>query len=494
MFCHRIVGLVYGRAFRSCKAAHEPVWGNGSQCPQRRCAVTESTRIRPEWREACSPPAPPFRTLILRDLDDIYSRRKDLAGSMVIDSQRRATLSRPHSPEERKLVLDQLGRLLDSPLLKQSQRYSRLLRYLVEEALESGNGPLKERIVGADVFGREASYDTTADPVVRTTAAQLRRRLAKYYQAPEHEGEIVFELPTGGYAVEFHIKEEGIGTEAAPREDLLPPERLPIPLASPSPERRPHSWTPILVAAGLAALTIGSYGVYSAMAGRGALSKFWKPVLSSPESTLICIGRPSSFRAQPQGATSGDPTIEEYWRANTVDWPPTASTAIAAMLKANGHDYHLGRSDTIALPDFQGSPAVLVGALNNQWTMKLDGSVRFRYGSDHQGKAWIEDKERPGQRLWTIDFKSPFSGLREDYGIIARFTDPRTGKAVVLASGIVGYGTKIAADFLTNERYMEELAARAPAGWERKNLEAVFSTSLLEGKPGPPRILETYFW
>jgi hypothetical protein len=136
----------------------------------------------------------------------------------------------------------------------------------------------------------------------------------------------------------------------------------------------------------------------------------------------------------------------------------------------------------------------MIGALNNQWTMKLSESLRFHYGSDHRGKAWIEDTQNPAQRLWAIDFNAPFSSLREDYGIIARFTDPKTKRPVVLVSGIVGYGTKVAGDFVTSDRSLDALADIAPRGWERKSLQIVFSTEVRNGKAGTPRILATHFW
>src|SRR3954462_11729523 len=80
---------------------------------------------------------------------------------------------RPVTSQERQMVADQLERILQSPFLNQSQRYSRLLRYLVERGLNDDEAPPKERIVGAEVFGRDPGYDTTHDPVVRTTTAQL---------------------------------------------------------------------------------------------------------------------------------------------------------------------------------------------------------------------------------------------------------------------------------------------------------------------------------
>ena len=54
-------------------------------------------------------------------------------------------------------------------------------------------------MIGTEVFGREPSYDTKADPVVRTEARRLRARLAKYYDGPGAGDTLVIDLPKGGY-------------------------------------------------------------------------------------------------------------------------------------------------------------------------------------------------------------------------------------------------------------------------------------------------------
>jgi hypothetical protein len=41
---------------------------------------------------------------------------------------------------------------------------------------------LKERTIAVDVFGGEPTYDPGADPVVRISAGEVRKRLAQYYQ------------------------------------------------------------------------------------------------------------------------------------------------------------------------------------------------------------------------------------------------------------------------------------------------------------------------
>ncbi len=73
---------------------------------------------------------------------------------------------------------EQLERMLAHPLFRRSERYPHLLRTIVETALRGNGETLKERYLGMRVFGREADYDTNIDPIVRTTAGEVRKRIA----------------------------------------------------------------------------------------------------------------------------------------------------------------------------------------------------------------------------------------------------------------------------------------------------------------------------
>src|SRR5258705_9630177 len=101
------------------------------------------------------------------------------------------------------LVREQLRRLLAHPLFTNSKRYPVLLAYTVEQTLLGNASELKERTIGVEAFGREPSYDVNLDPVVRTTAAEVRKRLIQYYYSPHHFGELIVELSVGSYVPSF---------------------------------------------------------------------------------------------------------------------------------------------------------------------------------------------------------------------------------------------------------------------------------------------------
>jgi hypothetical protein len=128
----------------------------------------------------------------------------------------------------------QLKRLLAHPLFANSKRYPVFLAYTVEQTLLGNGGELKERTIGVEAFGREPSYDVNLDPVVRTTAAEVRKRLIQYYYNTDHVGELLIELPVGSYIPSFRDPTVSMNIESEPQ----------IPLKSETRSRAP--WMRIL--------------------------------------------------------------------------------------------------------------------------------------------------------------------------------------------------------------------------------------------------------
>src|ERR1700733_12649769 len=124
-------------------------------------------------------------------------------------------------------VREQLKRLLAHQLFTNSKRYPVLLAYTVEQTLLGNASELKERTIGIEAFGREPSYDVNLDPVVRTTAAEVRKRLIQYYYSPEHAGELIVEMPLGSYVPTFRepvvVPRPAAAVEAAVTEQAPPP-------------------------------------------------------------------------------------------------------------------------------------------------------------------------------------------------------------------------------------------------------------------------------
>ncbi len=118
--------------------------------------------------------------------------------------------------------------VLKSPVFQSSRQCQLLLRYIVDCSLAHQDDLLRERVIGAAVFGRAADYDTGNDPVVRARVAEVRKRLAQYYLDYPGEVAIQISIPKGSYRAVFssslqspHTEPNGDASESDKRMDDL---------------------------------------------------------------------------------------------------------------------------------------------------------------------------------------------------------------------------------------------------------------------------------
>ncbi len=102
-------------------------------------------------------------------------------------------------PQSDPAIRIQLGRILSSRQFSRSERLGHLLRFIVESALESDLASLKENVLGREVYNRGAAFDARIDPIVRTEARRLRRKLAEYYNSDGRSDPLLISVPKGAY-------------------------------------------------------------------------------------------------------------------------------------------------------------------------------------------------------------------------------------------------------------------------------------------------------
>jgi len=108
------------------------------------------------------------------------------------------------SPERLGLVRDHLKDVFASKAFAGSKRAQDFLQLIVEHALAGRLDNLRERMLGAEMFGRSIDYDTANDAVVRVKASEVRRKLAQYYHETTKPPLVRIELPSGSYVPKFH--------------------------------------------------------------------------------------------------------------------------------------------------------------------------------------------------------------------------------------------------------------------------------------------------
>jgi hypothetical protein len=395
-------------------------------------------------------------------------------------------------------IRKQLERMLADPLFKHSKRYPNLLRYVVERTLEGAASDLKERTLGIAVFGREPAYDTSSDPIVRTAAGEIRKRIAQYYQEPGREHELRIGLSPGSYIPEFTLpKASG---EAAPPAVLVPLR---------APRKRTFYWA---TTAMLTVVLLAAAVWFKPWFHTDALEGFWRPILDSPNNVLVCIGQRRFLGASPESAKDPSPDLESvrqglddpnapislfrlyYMGSQNIALPDVVTFGyLAGLLSSHKKAYRLRGESATTFYDLRDGPVILVGAFNNDWTMRLMGQLRFTFERDGN-TFWIADRQNPSRKNRTVDYSMPYLKLTEDYAVISRALEANTGRMVVMIGGLTGYGTLAAAEFLSNPSFLETAIRQAPPDWRRRNIQFVISTKVINGGSSPPRLVDQYFW
>ncbi len=139
-------------------------------------------------------------------------------------------------------IRSHLDEILASSAFRGSRRCQEFLSHVVDHALSGDFNGIKERILGIRIFGREASYDTNYDSIVRVTASDVRKRLVRYYKGAASSA-LRIQLPSGSYIPEFFyiIGEPAsspvtiAGSNSAPDSDVVPDHGLEV--VTPSAEK-----------------------------------------------------------------------------------------------------------------------------------------------------------------------------------------------------------------------------------------------------------------
>jgi hypothetical protein len=395
------------------------------------------------------------------------------------------------SLEDRQLILEELDAILASYHFRGSKRYPALLKFIVNAALENRSPDLKERILGVEVFGRDPGYDTNADPVVRISAGEVRKRIAQFYHENGHHSRIQIELPLGSYAPEFLQRE--------PQAAAIPPGIQPsglLGLEGGARITRPRSLARLFglgAILGTAALGMGflyHHRQSAAVSDTTVLREVWAPMLQTARPVLIVL-RTAPPRRMP--AVSEPISFAEHMHYVSISIA-VALAHLGGVLNELGKSYEVKEAPQTTLTDISSRPVILVGAMNNQWTMRLVSRLRFHFVFFPDGKERIEDSTNPGQAEWEFNALAPYASVTSDYAIVARFHDSTTQGPVMIIAGLGAYGTEAAGEFVQSPQYLAQLSKALPPGWEGKNFELVLRTDVIGYNAGPPVLLSAYAW
>ncbi len=418
---------------------------------------------------------------------------------LKIRSKPQDTDATRHSAGQEVEIGATLDRVLASSAFRKSEQCRKFLSYVVEHSHKGEDELLKERIIGVEVFGRAANYDTAEDPVVRVRATEVRKRLAQYYGESAAESDVRIEIPSGSYRVEFHWHTANAPDMAVPS----PPARRRVP------------W--LAAGLGLAVLFAVWAGVLVMRRSTppDTVEQFWVPVLESSKPVLIYCGQPVVYflsrEVHDRYRNTVPPEKQRGSYALTLD--PKESIRGSDVIPVTDQFVGIGNAHTAALlaglfaekhkaveiryandlsfSDLRGSPSVLIGAFSNLWTLEMQAGLRFVFEQD-KGARRIRD--RSDNHTWQLPDLAPDGKTPEDYAVVSRLFDSATGQLLISAAGITQNGTRSAGEFLTNASLMKEALAKVPADWPKRNVQVLLHSNVYKGIPGSPKVVAAHVW
>jgi hypothetical protein len=410
-------------------------------------------------------------------------------------------------------VLEELRRIQSSHAFGNSARAKEFLCYVVQHGLDGDTESLKERSIGIHLFNRTPAYITSEDPIVRVKAAEVRRRLTQYYAQEELDPGVRIEIPVGSYVPKFHWKQVPSDVLVAPS-PAETEEKAPLPGVEP-PKISRKKWA--LLAAVVAVCLLAALARRVFTPQKSMFETFWAPASTGSGQVLICIPTPVSYavsselyqksRSQQHPGNYNteterqntplqlDPETDLKWKNLTplIDYFVNKDDAyVAADLSAlfgrigKGSQVRMGHD--FSYEDLRHSPAVLVGAFDNVWTIRVGAELPFAFRE--QDGAIVE---RGGNgRVWRMVAEK--NRGPKDYAIVARVLNSKTGQFLVIVGGVGMVGTQAAGSFISQPGDLDKALQRLPADWKNKNLEMVLETDVIDAAASRPQLVAYAIW
>lgn len=407
------------------------------------------------------------------------------------------------SDAQRTAIVEELKRVLSHPTFKSSKRCTSLLSYLVDRALAGEEDGVKERTLGIEVFEREPNYDTNADPIVRRTANEIRKRLAQCYLEQRARYPARFSVDRGSYRleVEFEAPDEAAGPTDADTPEASPNSLKLSPgsdghleaKSEPASKLLRRGWIPGLAAALL--LCVGLFFFARSNTFRSPENRLWEPLLASGDRVILCVSDVTPPVGVNAASNAQAPSASPLSHGPSQKTPFTdtrVAQAISIRLAQFKRQTNLQPSSALTFQDFRQGPAVLIGGTINPWAAMLLSKLRYTLQYDPVTlDKWIQDRQNPSVRNWKINGKPQTSDTFEDYAVVTRFFDPDTGQWILGLSGLEAHGTEAAGELVADPAFAKLIPSSVRS---TGNFQIVLRVPVMAGSTGPFEIVAVHTW
>lgn len=419
------------------------------------------------------------------------------------------------SNEQASLIRAELAVILAHESFSTSRRCRDFLQFIVEHALAGDYEGLTERFLGVELFGRPVDYETATDSIVRVRANDVRRRLSQYYASERLASPVRIDLLAGGYVPEFHwVCDEKAAPPPALDEAAFTHLAAAAERPAPSPKVTPGlpvktRWQPIRVllwTGGVAALLAAAVTLLVLHIRQNNFDRFWRPVLEGSSAPILSLPTTNTL-----SLTYGSNDVQDQLSAGKTvnlrsdqlfifhNWHESlpiiqATLSVALALERHGKTSLIRMGTDLSRDELRGHPIIAIGSFSSPWTKQNIAGLRFTFdrGASDLELPRIRDAFQP-QRSWSLARIYPATQTR-DFAIVTRTFDPVTREPFISLAGLHSFGNQIAAEFVSQDSSWNAIAARAPAAWEKMNLQVVLEADVVGTTPGSPRIVDVYFW
>jgi hypothetical protein len=354
--------------------------------------------------------------------------------------------------------------LFESPAFKGSRRSQQFLQHIIEKTLAGHRDELKERNLGVALFGRDPSYDTGEDAVVRVTASDVRKRLQQYYS--QTNGPIRVDLHAGSYTPEFRVVPP------------IPVARSAQPTAETTP-RRSDGWRRLLlVAVLLGAVAMPAAWVWNGHRGAGSLSARdvlpWSVLLQDGHQLQLVLADPD-LSAMEQ-LTGTQISLSDYANRRYVANPDAygkdmqkafgvlrgvnvaavdvgIGMAVSKLAGATAARLKISPARSLQLSAFRTEDdfVILGSARSNPWGTLFQDQLDFDFVRDPELNREIVRNKRvqPGELPRYVPTAGGWD-TGDAFAIIALVANPQQAGKVLLVAGTNAEGTEAAGQFVAN--------------------------------------------
>ena len=365
--------------------------------------------------------------------------------------------------------LEQINRVVSSPVLQGSETLCSLLKFLAGHSIATPDVPIKEYQIAKEVFGRPANFDPRLDSAVRVQVSRLRVKRGEYYNTVGRNDPILLEIPKGSHTVTFTDR------------DLV---RAPAPRLARAAENVIFSrWAGVaLLGIALLVLALSWSGIWNktlerrrvasekAMKPSGPLAQFWQGFLQSGEEPLVVfsnaefVGRPETgLRYFRPAHDRGEAVFDHYTGVGEV----LAIHELDQMFGQLGRKVRVKRGRLLNWDDTKGRDVIFLGSPSENLSLReLSLGREFRFQTmtapPRAGDLGIVNLH-PAAGEQAVYFGSKELPITEDYALV-EMTGSGSAQSIVMLAGTTTFGTQGATEFLCDEEHVRQLLPRVQGG------------------------------